>query len=87
MYYTYAIKSKINSKLYYGHTQNLEERLKRHNSDKGKYTSKSGSWVLVYFEEFMTRSLAVQREIFFKSGKGREFIKLKISNDKINVGV
>jgi len=38
MYYTYILTSKKNGRHYYGSTQNLSERLKKHNSGKVKST-------------------------------------------------
>jgi putative endonuclease len=78
MYYAYILKSKTNGNLYKGSTQNLEERVIQHNEGKVNYTSKYIPWELVYFEIFETRAEAMAREKFFKSGKGREWLK-KIS--------
>ncbi len=75
MYYSYVLQSLKNKKLYKGSTSNLKERIFCHNAGKVKYTSKYMPWVLVYFEEFNTRTEAIQREKFFKSGKGREWLK------------
>ena len=61
--------------LYTGHTQDLESRLAAHNRGLSRYTKQRGPWVLVYSEEFETRSEAMKREKFFKSGKGREALK------------
>ncbi len=35
-------------------------------------------WELVYFEEFETSVEARKREQYFKTGIGREFIKIKL---------
>ena len=75
MYYTYVLQSTINGFLYKGSTENLENRILQHNSGLVAYTSKFRPWKLVYFEIFQTRSEAMAREKFFKTGKGREFIK------------
>lgn len=40
----------------------MEKRLEFHNTDKSKYTSGKGPWVLVYQEEYETRSEAMKRE-------------------------
>jgi predicted GIY-YIG superfamily endonuclease len=46
-----------------------------------RYTHKQkGSWHLIYSEELATRSEAMQREKFLKSGQGREWIKDNILN-------
>jgi len=77
-YYTYVLQSEINGHFYKGSTQDLELRLKQHNNGEVNYTSRYMPWKLVYFETFATRSEAMRREKFFKSGKGREFIKRAI---------
>ncbi|MDP2798681.1 MAG: GIY-YIG nuclease family protein, partial [Deltaproteobacteria bacterium] len=58
-----------------GQTSNLDQRLKRHNANKGRYTKNKGPFTLVYKEEFMTRSEAMRREKFLKPGQGREYLK------------
>ena len=80
-YWVYVIQSETTGKLYIGQTSNLEERIDRHNSDYGKdrYTRKQeGPWELVYSEELETRSAAIRRERFFKSGGGRAWIKAHV---------
>ena len=82
-YYSYILKSCSTGKLYKGHTHDLLRRLGEHNSsdkDLKKYTHKDpGPWELIYSEEFSTRSEAMIREKFYKSGKGREYIKEQLS--------
>ena len=41
------------------------------------FTKGRGPWELIYWEEFKTRTEAIKREHFLKSGKGREFLRLK----------
>ncbi|MBR2296406.1 MAG: GIY-YIG nuclease family protein [Clostridia bacterium] len=49
--------------LYTGYTNNLEKRMKVHNSGKGaKYTRSRLPVRLVYFEEYETKELAQSRE-------------------------
>jgi putative endonuclease len=76
IFYCYIIKSKIDGSLYKDQTENLEDRLKQHNSGKSEYTSRKVPWELVYFEEFKTRDEAIKREKYFKSAAGRRFIKV-----------
>ena len=75
MYCVYVLKSLKNSRLYTGSTNNIERRLEEHNSGGSKYTRFTRPFVLVYKEEFETRSEAYKRELFLKSGKGRESLK------------
>jgi putative endonuclease len=89
MYFVYAIYNSQSDKIYIGFTQNIEERLKRHNGDlkcKQKsftYKNKGGSiWKLVYLEELLTRTEAVKREKQLKSFQGRKFIRGTIYKDE-----
>ncbi|MBI3955823.1 GIY-YIG nuclease family protein [Candidatus Gottesmanbacteria bacterium] len=78
MYYVYAVYNQENNKIYVGQTENIDERLKLHNSKefKGSYTSRfSGNWKLVYKEEVKTRKEALVREKQLKSYQGRQLIK------------
>jgi putative endonuclease len=75
MFYTYILKCNADGSLYKGHTKDLENRLKEHNSGKSDYTSRKGPWEIVYFEEFQSHEDAVKRERYFKSAAGRRFIK------------
>lgn len=81
MFYVYVIESENSDKIYIGQTSNIEKRLVQHNdpnNNYSKYTKQNkGPWKLIYKEEVISRSLAIRREKFLKSGKGREFIKLQ----------
>ena len=70
MYNTYIIQSLKNKKYYIGHCENLEDRLKRHNTGKVKSTKYGKPWTLIYIEEFKTRGEAYRRELQIKSYKG-----------------
>ncbi|MFM8460423.1 MAG: GIY-YIG nuclease family protein, partial [Chthoniobacterales bacterium] len=59
---------------YVGSTQNIEERLAQHNSGQSLATKHGIPWKLLHSEEFATRAEAVQRERFFKTGKGRDLL-------------
>ncbi len=78
MFYTYVLKSDINGHLYKGSTEDLDTRIVQHNAGLVNYTSKYLPWKLVYFEVFNSRSEAMAREKFFKSGKGRDWLKQKL---------
>ena len=77
-FFVYVLKSSVDERLYKGHTQNIEKRIKEHNAGKTFSTKKYIPWTLVYFEEFDTRDDAILRERYFKSGVGREFLAKKI---------
>lgn len=62
MNYMYILRCSDDT-LYTGWTNNLEKRLKAHNSKKGaKYTKNRLPAELVYYEEFETKQEAMRRE-------------------------
>jgi putative endonuclease len=56
-------------------TQNLEERLKRHNCGYERTTKPYRPFRLIHQEVFATRAEARVREKYLKSGIGKEFLK------------
>jgi len=75
MIYVYAIKSKKDGRIYVGMTDNLERRLKEHNTGKTKSTKGFIPWELIYKVEFANREIARVREKYLKSGFGKLFLK------------
>jgi len=76
-YFIYILKSEVTGSSYVGHTSNLEKRLVEHNNGKSSSTRGQRPWMLVYKEEFPTRSKAASRERYFKSVEGRLELKAK----------
>ena len=61
MNYTYILECSDGT-LYTGWTNNLEQRLKAHNSGKGaKYTRSRIPVTLVYYEAYLTQQQAMSR--------------------------
>jgi putative endonuclease len=71
-YYVYILRSIRTGWLYTGHTKDLTDRLKRHNNNEMPATKNRGPFEIVYTEEYATRSAAMQREKFLKTGRGRK---------------
>ena len=66
MNYTYIVKC-ADSTLYTGWTNDLDKRIKAHNSGKGaKYTKTRRPVKLVYYEEHETKNEAMSREYAIK---------------------
>jgi putative endonuclease len=72
----YILYSAKHNKKYYGQTSNLIARFRDHNElgNKG-WVKKFRPWEVVHVEFFMTRSEALQREKYFKSGAGRDWVR------------
>ena len=79
MYYTYILKSQRNGRYYIGSTDNLDERLKRHNAGRNKSTKAGIPWKLIYSEMFATKQEAYRREMQIKSYKNGEAFKKLIN--------
>jgi putative endonuclease len=71
----YAIKSINRNYIYVGMTNNLDERLNRHNKGWDKTTSSYAPFRLLYEESFDDRASARIKEKYLKSGVGKEFLK------------
>jgi putative endonuclease len=78
MFFVYVLQSQSSGKRYVGQTADLEQRLKEHNDPSHNLakctTRNAGPWELLHSEEYATRSEAMKREKWLKSGVGREWI-------------
>ncbi|WP_396152256.1 GIY-YIG nuclease family protein [Flavobacterium sp.] len=78
----YMLYSEKFDKTYVGFTSSLIERFKSHNflATSG-YTLKFRPWKVVYLEFYNSKTEAMNREKWLKTGNGRTFIKnLKSKN-------
>lgn len=66
MFYVYVLRSIKYNRFYTGSTDNLEKRLKEHNSGKTKSIKAFIPWEIIYKEEYLTREEAVMREKYLK---------------------
>jgi len=74
MYFTYVLISISHGTRYVGSSDNVDKRLAEHNAGRCRYTSGRRPWKLVYSESHESRSGAMKREKFFKSGQGRKWL-------------
>ena len=79
MFCFYILKSQRTGLSYKGHTQDLDTRLKQHNSGKTRSTKNGIPWQLIYRESFKTREKAIARERYFKSLEGGKELKSLLS--------
>ena len=75
MYYVYAIRSLVRVYIYVGLTDNVERRIVQHNKGQNRSTKAYKPFKLIYSQVFNTRIEARKREIYLKSGIGKEFLK------------
>ena len=76
MHYVYAISSLERNYIYVGLTDNIERRLSEHNTGKNKTTKPYSPFVVIYFEECSSRIEARIKEKYFKSGSGKEKLRI-----------
>ncbi|OGY98067.1 MAG: hypothetical protein A3A43_03095 [Candidatus Liptonbacteria bacterium RIFCSPLOWO2_01_FULL_56_20] len=80
MYKVYVIKSVRRHNRYVGSTEDVEKRIAEHNAGKCRYTKGRLPWKLIHLESCHSRSEAMQKEKFLKSGQGRKWLDKILSN-------
>ena len=80
MFYIYVLKSLKDNRTYVGYTNNLEERLNRHNSGQVQSTKYRLPLELIFSEKFNTSEEARKRELYWKGGGGRRKLKSILGN-------
>ena len=79
MYYIYVLFLK-NKELYKGYTDNLERRMKEHNSGLVQATKYKRPLELIYHEAYHNKKDAIDRERYFKTGWGRNYLRKVLKN-------
>jgi putative endonuclease len=74
-YYVYVLISIKDKKFYIGFTTNLNRRLKQHCNCQVKSTRHRKPLKLIHYECFINKQDAKAREVFFKSGFGRNQLR------------
>ncbi len=76
VYFVYAIKSLKDGRIYVGMSSDVERRVSEHNAGKTKSSKGYCPWVLFFTEKCETRVDARIREKYYKSGSGKEKLKV-----------
>ena len=63
-FYVYLLISKNNDNIisYVGYTNNLENRLSKHNSSRGAKFTRGRKWEMIYKKVYKTKSEAIKEE-------------------------
>jgi len=80
MYFVYVLKSRKDSLLYVGFTDNVEARFLRHQAGEVPATKFRRPLELIFFEAYTMRSDALRRERYFKTAKGKTALKLMLKD-------
>jgi len=73
-YYVYILQSQKDNSLYIGYTSDLRKRFKQHNAGESQATKPFRPYKLIFYEAFLDRIDAKNREKYFKGGYGRRTI-------------
>ena len=77
-YYVYMLKSKgYKSVTYVGYTNNMNNRLKLHNTGKGAKFTRGRKWKMIYKKTYKTKSEAIKQEYKLKKNY---LLRKKIKN-------
>ncbi len=83
-FFFYIIYSASIDKYYIGHTSDLVERIRKHNSHHKGFTAKANDWTYVYVENFETKNEAYKREFQVKDWKNRNRLAKLIESNPFN---
>jgi len=79
-YYTYVLFSKKDKQLYLGYTHDLQGRLEAHKNGEVPSTKDRRPIVFVYAEACLDKRDAVNREQYFKTYRGKMFIRNRLKS-------
>ncbi len=75
LFKAYILFSKIKNRYYVGCTgDDINECIRKHNTNHKGFTGKTGDWILVHKEIFDTKSDALKREKYIKDQKSRNIL-------------
>lgn len=80
MFYTYVLKSEKDSQFYYGYTKDLAQRFEQHKKGRVESTMNRRPLKLVYYEACLREVDALQRERYFKTYRGRQFLSKRLKS-------
>ena len=75
MYFVYILISEKVQRTYVGYSDNVERRLTQHNAGQVTATKYRRPLRIFHLEEFQTMKEAKARELWWKSGSGRNELK------------
>jgi putative endonuclease len=79
MFKVYILFSQSLDRYYTGRTgDNIDERIRRHNSKHAGYTGSVCDWKLVWIEDNLSKEKAIERELQIKRWKSRKKIQTLI---------
>jgi len=84
MFFVYIIEAVESKRYYIGQTQDLHQRLKKHNEGKNLSTKAYIPWQIKWWKELNTRSEAIRIEKILKSKKKRVLLEKFVSENNFS---
>jgi putative endonuclease len=75
MYFVYILYSATKNKFYIGQTNNIDDRIKRHNNEQSLSTKNGVPWKIIYKTIIGTRSEAVLLETKIKKRGAKRYLE------------
>ena len=78
-YYVYIIESMTTGQWYIGFSENLDQRILDHQTNRSKYTRFKGPWKLIFKMIFENKTEALFFESYLKKSRNKGFIRRKFA--------
>lgn len=76
----YVLLSELDHQLYVGYTSDIDKRIDEHNNGRNPSTKNRRPFKLIFLEYYLFKVDAKNREVYFKSSKGKRMLKLMLAN-------
>lgn len=85
-YYVYVLFSEKDKKFYIGFSTDLKNRFTEHIRGEVRSTKNRRPLILIHYEYFINKADAKAREVFLKSGFGRNQLKQSLKKTLLKLG-
>ncbi|OGI21249.1 MAG: excinuclease ABC subunit C [Candidatus Moranbacteria bacterium RIFCSPLOWO2_02_FULL_48_19] len=83
MFYVYILRSKKDTKLYVGFTQDLKRRISEHNGGSAESTKTRRPLELLCYEAYNHKEEAERREKYLKSSDGKKDLRKRLTKSLV----
>lgn len=80
MHSVYVLRSKKDDNLYVGYSNNIKNRFEEHQKGVVSSTRDRRPFEIIYCESYKNRKDAMNREAYFKTGWGKNYLKKILFN-------
>ncbi|MGK7392886.1 MAG: GIY-YIG nuclease family protein [Candidatus Cyclobacteriaceae bacterium M2_1C_046] len=77
MHHVYILKSQRFGIWYYGYSENPDQRVFDHQTNRAKFTRNKGPWKLIFLRPYDQKTDALKFEQYLKKTRNKGFIKEK----------